>query len=107
MPPDYYTLLGVSPDATQRQLKTAYRQRMKEVHPDLAAPEDKDQREILSKQINEAYFTLSDPMKRRRYDRHRRTTTKTGTHASSSNTAPLVVVIRGFFNALSYLFGRR
>src|SRR5688500_18647017 len=73
--PDYYALLGTTPDATQRQIKTAYRKRMKEAHPDLAGYEDateKHRREVLAKQINEAYTVLSDPMQRRRYDRNRR-----------------------------------
>lgn len=104
MPPDYYTLLGVASNATQRQLKTAYRQRMKEAHPDLAAPDEKPSREALSKQINEAYFVLSDPIKRRRYDRHRRTP-PTSTRPETSD--PLVLMIRGFFNAISFIFGRR
>jgi DnaJ-class molecular chaperone len=105
MPPDYYTLLGIAPNATQRQIKMAYRQRMKQAHPDLAGAEHKAQREALAKQINEAYRVLSDPMQRRRYDRHHRTTT-TSTRTSSSPD-PLVLMIRGFFNALSFLFGRR
>jgi hypothetical protein len=72
---DYYTILGVPENATQYQIKTAYRKRMKEVHPDLAGLDDaieKKRRERLAKQINEVYITLSDPHRRRLYDLYRR-----------------------------------
>ena len=64
---DYYEVLGISKDATEDQLKKAYRKLAKENHPDLH-PGDKEC-EARFKEINEAYEVLSDADKRAKYDR--------------------------------------
>lgn len=67
MPADYYELLDVSRDASEGDLKRAYRQKAREHHPD-ANPGDA-QAEARFKEISEAYAVLSDPQARARYDR--------------------------------------
>jgi len=63
---DYYEVLGVSREATEDEIKKAYRKLARKYHPDVNK-EDKDAAEKF-KEINEAYEVLKDPEKRARYD---------------------------------------
>jgi molecular chaperone DnaJ len=60
---DYYQILGVSRDASQEEIKKAYRRLAHKYHPDKGAGDEEK-----FKQINEAYQILSSPEKRRQYD---------------------------------------
>lgn len=64
---DYYETLGVSRDASEADLKKAFRQLALKYHPD-RNPGNKSAEEKF-KEINEAYSCLSDPQKRANYDR--------------------------------------
>ncbi|PSR05570.1 MAG: molecular chaperone DnaJ [Bacteroidetes bacterium SW_11_45_7] len=64
---DYYKILGVSRNASQDEIKKAYRKLAVKYHPD-RNPDDK-QAEEKFKDISEAYEVLSDPEKRKKYDK--------------------------------------
>ena len=64
---DYYSILQVSPHAPIADIKAAFRRLARLYHPDLN-PDDPESAEKF-KHISQAYETLSDPNKRRRYDR--------------------------------------
>lgn len=63
---DYYEVLGVARDASQADVKKAFRKLARVHHPDVA--KDKLTAEEKFKEINEAYEVLSDPEKRKKYD---------------------------------------
>ena len=64
---DYYEVLGVSKNATDEELKKAFRKLAKQYHPD-ANPDNKEEAEKKFKEVNEAYEVLSDKQKRQMYD---------------------------------------
>ena len=63
---DYYTTLGVSKTATDKEIKQAFRKLARKYHPDVN-PGDKAA-EAKFKEVNEANEVLSDPQKRKKYD---------------------------------------
>ena len=63
---DYYEVLGVGKNASEAEIKSAYRKLAKKYHPDLN-PGNKEAEEKF-KEVNEANDVLSDPQKRQRYD---------------------------------------
>ena len=63
---DYYRALGVTRDASDAEIKKAFRKLARQYHPDVA--KDKKAAEEKFKEINEAYEVLSDPQKRKKYD---------------------------------------
>lgn len=64
---DYYQVLGVTRDASDTDIKRAFRELARKHHPDVN-PENPEAGEAF-REINEAYATLSDPHSRARYDR--------------------------------------
>jgi curved DNA-binding protein len=65
---DYYQILGVSKNATDDEIKKAYRKLARKLHPDLN-PNDKEAHKKFQ-EINEANEVLSDPEKRKKYDQY-------------------------------------
>jgi tetratricopeptide (TPR) repeat protein len=74
---DYYGVLGISSDAAPRDIKSAFRKKAKHLHPDLSGTPDRIKARVEEapgdsmRLLLEAYSVLSDPRKRREYDRGR------------------------------------
>ncbi len=62
---DYYTILGISKDASQNEIKRSYRKLARKYHPDVSKEPDAEKK---FKEIGEAYEVLKDPEKREAYD---------------------------------------
>ena len=65
---DYYKILGVDKSIPQKDLRSAYRKRAKQFHPDLHPDDPKAKAKFQA--LNEAYEVLSDPDKRAKYDKY-------------------------------------
>lgn len=87
---NYYEVLGVSPTATDKEIKTAYRRMAQKYHPDKksvwGATMTLDQAETKFKQLNEANSVLSDHDKRAKYNRTIRSTQSTSRRPTPSGT---------------------
>jgi len=67
---DYYQILGVDKNASEDEIKKAYRKLARKLHPDLN-PNDKEAHKKFQ-EVNEANEVLSDPEKRKKYDKYRK-----------------------------------
>ena len=66
---DFYKILGVERDASENELKKAYRKLAMKWHPD-KNPDKQEQAEKKFKEVSEAYEVLTDPKKKEIYDRY-------------------------------------
>lgn len=67
---DFYQILGVARNASADDIKKAYRRLARQYHPDLHSGAKKTEMEKKFKELNEAHEVLSDPDKRKKYDRY-------------------------------------
>lgn len=65
---DYYKVLGIDKNATEKDIKSAYRKQARKYHPDVN-PNDKEAHKRFQ-EVNEANEVLSDPDKRKKYDQY-------------------------------------
>ncbi len=63
---DYYKILGVEKEASEKEIKLAYRKMAKKYHPDLNRTDPNAKKKFIA--VKEAYDILADPTKRKIYD---------------------------------------
>lgn len=90
-PWDYYEVLGVSRDATQQDIKKAYRRLALRFHPDKAPPGQERRADIIFRAVANAYDSLSNEEKRLRYD------SGDGVSFEASVGSPFEIFARTFF----------
>lgn len=96
---DYYNVLGVSNSATEKEIKNAYRKLARKYHPDLNPNNAEAERKF--KQVNEANEVLSDPEKRKQYNRYG----KDWQHAEAFEKAEKEQGQQGGYGAYTYASG--
>jgi molecular chaperone DnaJ len=98
---DYYELLGVPRDASHADIKRAFRRLARELHPDVSEAPDAERR---FRAVAEAYEVLSDPERRRTYDRFGHAGLRSGGYAPmDADFGSLTDVFAAFFG--ESLFG--
>ncbi|KAI8872961.1 DnaJ-domain-containing protein, partial [Ramicandelaber brevisporus] len=85
--PNYYADLGVPPTATPEEIRAAYMRLALETHPDRHPNEPASRYVPQFQRLADAYFTLSDPRRRREYDTARRLHQASSATASSSSSS--------------------
>src|SRR5438445_10026466 len=76
LPRDYYEVLGVGRDASESQIKKAFRRLARELHPDVNSHDPEAEEKF--KEAAEAYEILSDPERRATFDRYGREGLRSG-----------------------------
>lgn len=92
-----YTVLGVLPDATDKQIKAAYRRQCNACHPDKHAGKGEVERNAYQQQfirVQRAYEVLSDPQERAYFDRHGRSRSSKAEEPESKVDATIVGIWR-------------
>jgi molecular chaperone DnaJ len=98
---DYYEVLGVPRNASDEEIKSAFRRLAKQYHPDRNKEPGAEER---FKEINEAYQVLSDPEKRQRYDRYGRADIEEG--FPDFGFGGLGDIFESFWNGFGTIFGQ-
>jgi len=99
---DYYEILGVPRNASQEEIKKAYRRLVRKYHPDICK---KPECEEKFKEINEAYQVLSDPEKRKIYDAYGHAGLEQGAQGAPQGGIPSIEeILRDFMESIPFDF---
>jgi DnaJ-class molecular chaperone len=100
MPKDYYIVLGISRGADIEKIKKAYRRVAKQYHPDIARSKESTEK---FREIREAYETLGDEERRKRYDQE---LARRGSEIRISRVPEIIERRRSPFDDMERLFSR-
>ncbi|KKA27516.1 hypothetical protein TD95_001823 [Thielaviopsis punctulata] len=100
-PPDYYAILEVPETASQEKIRAAYKRAALKTHPDRVSTNhpDRPARTRKFQLVNDAYYTLSDPSRRREYDAQRRLFPRTSASSTGSSPDPFADPFADFDHA--------
>ncbi|KAL1888844.1 hypothetical protein Cpir12675_006019 [Ceratocystis pirilliformis] len=89
-PPDYYAILEIPENASTQKIRDAYKKAALKTHPDRVAADhpERPARTRKFQLVNDAYYTLSDPSRRREYDAQRRLFQRPGAPHGSASAKP-------------------
>jgi molecular chaperone DnaJ len=102
MPRDYYEVLGVSRDASEAEVKKAFRGLARELHPDVNNEADAEDR---FKEAAEAYEVLSDAERRRTYDAYGHEGLRSGGYDPGAGFGSIDDIFQAFFGGGGFGFG--
>jgi len=102
MPRDYYEVLGVSREASETEIKKAFRGLARELHPDVNNEPDAEDR---FKEAAEAYEVLSDAERRRTYDAYGQEGLRSGGYDPGAGFGSIDDIFQAFFGGGGFSFG--
>jgi molecular chaperone DnaJ len=102
MPRDYYEVLGVSREASETEIKKAFRGLARELHPDVNKEPDAEDR---FKEAAEAYEVLSDAERRRTYDAYGHEGLRSGGYDPGAGFGSIDDIFQAFFGGGGFGFG--
>jgi molecular chaperone DnaJ len=102
MPRDYYEVLGVSREASETEIKKAFRGLARELHPDVNKEPDAEDR---FKEAAEAYEVLSDAERRRTYDAYGQEGLRSGGYDPGAGFGSIDDIFQAFFGGGGFGFG--
>lgn len=102
MPADYYEVLGIDRDASQADVKRAFRRLARELHPDVNDHDPEAEEKF--KQAAEAYEVLSDPERRRAYDAYGHEGLRSGGFAPGAGFSSIDDIFQAFFGGSGFGF---
>jgi molecular chaperone DnaJ len=103
MPRDYYDVLGVARDASETEIKKAFRRLARELHPDVNQEPDAEER---FKEAAEAYEVLSDAERRRTYDAYGHEGLRSGGFDPGAGFGSIDDILQAFFGGRGFGGGR-
>ncbi|HEX6152341.1 MAG TPA: molecular chaperone DnaJ [Solirubrobacterales bacterium] len=102
MPRDYYEVLGVSREASETEIKKAFRRLARELHPDVNQAPDAEEK---FKEAAEAYEVLSDGERRRTYDQYGHEGLRSGGFDPGAGFGSIDDIFQAFFGGRGFGFG--